>query len=219
MAPRGLINPDLSLERRMAAENKVTWVAGIDEAGRGALAGPVYAAAVMISGTGPDEGAEFIERLRGVRDSKLLTAVAREDLFDLITALVPAYGIGQAPVDWIDQHGIISATRQAIALALAQLKPAAEATLMDGPLRLATANLPQWPIVRGDQRSLSIAAASILAKVSRDRHMIELSRHHPDYGFERHKGYGTVEHRAALDRFGPCPEHRRSFAPLRKRLI
>ncbi len=113
----------------------------------------------------------------------------------------------------------MSATRQAVSIAIARLAPAADAFLVDGPLRLAAVNLPQRAIVRGDRQSLSIAAASILAKVSRDRYMIELGRRYPEYGFDRHKGYGTAEHLGALGRVGPCPEHRRSFAPLRKRLI
>ncbi len=205
----------------MAAKYGVVWVAGVDEAGRGALAGPVYAAAVIIPlrampSTSSDN---YVERLHGVRDSKLLTAAARDQLFDLITSYVPAYGIGQASAEWIDQHGIISATRQAIAQAISQLEPAAEAVLVDGPLRLAATNLPQRPVVRGDQQSLSIAAASILAKVSRDRYMTDLSERYPDYGFDRHKGYGTAEHLAALGRLGPCPEHRRSFSPLRASLF
>lgn len=221
MAISGPTTPDLSLERLMAAKYGVVRVAGVDEAGRGALAGPVYAAAVIIPlrATPSTSSDNYVERLHGVRDSKLLTAAARDQLFDLITSCVPAYGIGQASAEWIDQHGIISATRQAIAQAISQLEPAAEAVLVDGPLRLAATNLPQRPVVRGDQQSLSIAAASILAKVSRDRYMTDLSERYPDYGFDRHKGYGTAEHRMVLGRIGPCPEHRRSFAPLRQKLI
>lgn len=215
MAVPAATPPDLSLERLMAAEYSAAWVAGVDEAGRGALAGPVYAAAVII----PCDDDNYIERLRGVQDSKLLTAATRAQMFDLITDCVPVYAVGHASAEWIDQHGIISATRRAMTQAIRQLTPAAEAVLVDGPLRLAAVNMPQWPIVRGDRRSLSIAAASILAKVSRDRYMIELDRRFPEYGFNRHKGYGTAEHLMALGRLGPCPEHRRSFAPLRQRLV
>lgn len=219
MAIPGPASPDLSLERLMAAKYGIAWVTGVDEAGRGALAGPVYAAAVIIPiATEPDVKA-YTELLQGVRDSKLLTAAARDRLFDLITECVPAYGIGLASAEWIDQHGIISATRQAMTQAILQCDPSAEGVMVDGPHRLADVNLPQQPVVRGDRRSLSIAAASILAKVSRDRYMLELAGRFPDYGFQRHKGYGTAEHLAALGRVGPCPEHRRSFAPLRQKLV
>ncbi|MBP9501809.1 MAG: ribonuclease HII [Candidatus Promineofilum sp.] len=219
MAIPGPASPDLSLERLMAAQYGIMWVTGADEAGRGALAGPVVAAAVLIPIATERDVNAYSERLQGVRDSKLLTAAARDRLYDLIIECVPACGIGLATAEWIDQHGIISATRQAITQAIRQLVPPAEGVLVDGPHRLADVNLPQQPVVRGDRHSLSIAAASILAKVSRDRYMLELDRRFPDYGFQRHKGYGTAEHLAALGRVGPCPEHRRSFAPLREKLV
>jgi ribonuclease HII len=207
--------PDLSLERDMAAEYGVSWVAGIDEAGRGALAGPVFAAAVLF----PLEDASLLDVLNEVRDSKLLTASARERLFPIICECSPAYGIGSAPAAWIDQFGILSATRLSMNEAVNNLVPAAQAVLVDGPLRLVGGKLPQRPVIHGDRRSLSIAAASILAKVSRDRYMIDLGNRFPGYGFGRNKGYGTAEHLSALDRHGPCPEHRRSFAPLRAALF
>jgi ribonuclease HII len=207
--------PDLELERALAAESGVSWVAGVDEAGRGALAGPVFAAAVIL----PLEVHEILERLAGVRDSKLLTPGMREKLFPIICECAPGFGIGSASAEWIDRFGILPATRRAMTNAIRDLAPAAEAVLVDGPLRLFGMNLPQRPIVRGDQLSMSIAAASILAKVSRDRYMIALDERYPDYGFARHKGYGTAEHLAALGRLGPCPEHRRSFAPLRLALF
>jgi ribonuclease HII len=207
--------PDLTLERALAAEVGVGLVAGVDEAGRGALAGPVYAAAVLLPvGNGP-----YLELLQTVRDSKLLTPPARERLFPVICECALSYGVGSAPAEWIDAYGILSATRKAIAEALGNLAPAAQAVLVDGPLRLAGHSLPQLPVINGDQRSLSIAAASILAKVSRDRYMIALDAIYPEYGFKRHKGYGTAEHMAMLGRFGPCPEHRLSFAPLRTGLL
>jgi ribonuclease HII len=211
MPPAGEPIPDLTYERALAEAYGLTWVAGADEAGRGALAGPVFAAAVML----PLEGELFIARLRDVRDSKLLSPPTRERLFALICDCAPAFGIGSASAEWIDAHGILSATRRAIAVAIENLWPPAEAILVDGPLPLAPGDAPQWPIVRGDRQSLSIAAASIIAKVSRDRYMIALGERYPQYGFERHKGYGTVEHLLALGRLGPCPEHRLSFAPLR----
>jgi ribonuclease HII len=212
--PRSPI-PDLTIERLFAAELGVSWVAGVDEAGRGALAGPVFAAAVML----PLESDALGNILFEVRDSKLLTPSARESLYSVICDCSPAFSIGSATAEWIDRHGILPATRAAMTEAVAGLLPPAQAVLVDGPLRLVSSNLPQRPIVRGDRQSLSIAAASILAKVSRDRYMIQLGERYPEYGFGRHKGYGTAEHLAALGRLGPCPAHRRSFAPLRSSLF
>lgn len=199
----------------MAAELGISRVAGIDEAGRGALAGPVFAAAVLL----PLESEALYADLAEVRDSKLLAPHTREQLFVLIRMRALAYAIGSAPADVIDRHGILSATRLAATQAISGLVPAAEAALVDGPLRLVGGSLPQRPVVRGDRLSLSIAAASILAKVSRDRYMTILDGHFPEYGFARHKGYGTAEHLAALGRLGPIREHRHSFAPLRARLL
>ena len=205
--------PDLTFERAIAAKLGVSWVAGVDEAGRGALAGPVFAAAVMM----PFTDDWTLNQLSEVRDSKLLSAAARERLYDLIREEAIAYGVGSASAMQIDDTGIVPATRQAMAEAVAALSPPPQAVLVDGPWRLLPMhlNLPQWPIVRGDRLSLSIAAASILAKVSRDRYMAALGEQFPAYGFARHKGYGTAEHILVLGRLGPCPEHRRSFAPLR----
>lgn len=212
MARPGLLPaPDLSLERNFAAHYGVAFVAGVDEAGRGALAGPVYAAAVVL----PLDNDALTATLHEVRDSKLLPPPTRERLFDVICACILSYGIGSASAEEIDRFGILAATRIAMTAAVGALSPAAQAVLVDGPLRLVGGKLPQQPIIRGDRLSLSIAAASILAKVSRDRYMIALGERYPAYGFARHKGYGTAEHRAALGRLGPHPEHRRSFAPLR----
>lgn len=207
--------PDLTLERAWAAELGVSLVAGVDEAGRGALAGPVYAAAVLL----PVDDGPYLDLLQAVRDSKLLSPLIRERLFPIICDCALTFGVGSAAAEWVDAYGIMSATRKAIAEALGNLAPAAQAVLVDGPLRLASSNLPQLPVINGDQRSLSIAAASILAKVSRDQYMVALDTHYPEYGFKRHKGYGTAEHLAMLGRLGPCPEHRLSFAPLRAGLL
>ncbi len=201
----------MALEREWAAAVGATRIAGVDEAGRGALAGPVFAAAVIL----PLDDEALPGALSEVRDSKLLSAAARERLFPLICERALAIGIGYAPSELIDAQGILPATRLAMAEALRVLAPAAEAVLVDGPLRLAPAALLQRPVVRGDRYSLSIAAASILAKVSRDRYMAALGERFPAYGFGRHKGYGTAEHLRALGLLGPCAEHRRSFAPLR----
>jgi len=211
MAGAALGLPDMQLERALLQECGAGCVAGVDEAGRGALAGPVFAAAVVLPLDDPDLPAA----LRGVRDSKLLSAAARERLFPIICDRAVAFGIGQADAATIDRVNILTATRLAMAAAIHALTPAAAALLIDGPIRLAAVALPQRGVIGGDRLSLSIAAASILAKVSRDRHMITLDGQYPGYGFARHKGYGTAEHLAALAALGPCPEHRLSFAPLR----
>ena len=205
-----LVVPDFQLERALAAECGVGCVAGVDEAGRGALAGPVFAAAVAL----PLNDPMLVEALREVRDSKLLSAAVRERLLPLINQHAVATGIGQASAATIDRLGILPATRQAMGDAIRALSPSAAAVLIDGPIRLAAVALPQRAVIRGDQLSVSVAAASILAKVSRDRYMVALHEHFPDYGFARHKGYGTAEHRRVLAALGPCPEHRLTFAPV-----
>ncbi|MCW5864072.1 MAG: ribonuclease HII [Anaerolineae bacterium] len=211
MAGAAQVLPDLQLERALLKECGAGCVAGVDEAGRGALAGPVFAAAVVL----PLDDPHLPAALRDVRDSKLLSAAARERLFPIICDRAVAFGVGQADAATIDRVNILAATRLAMAAAIHALTPAAAALLIDGPIRLAAVALPQRGVIGGDRLSLSIAAASILAKVSRDRHMIALDARYPDYGFARHKGYGTAEHLAALAALGPCPEHRLSFAPLR----
>ncbi|MFO7661832.1 MAG: ribonuclease HII [Chloroflexota bacterium] len=207
-------SPDLSLEFESAAEFNISFVAGIDEAGRGALAGPVFAAAVILPLTAND----LRNILNKVTDSKLLLPATREQLFPIICDIAIAYGIGSATAEIIDANGIMAATRQAMTMAVEQLSPKPKALLIDGRIYLKNFNMPQRGIVHGDRRSLSIAAASILAKVSRDQYMARLDERYPGYGFGRHKGYGTVMHKEALAQNGPCPEHRLSFAPLRLRL-
>ena len=202
--------PDLSLERALAVENGAVRIAGVDEAGRGALAGPVFAAAVIL----PLDDTST-NNLREVRDSKLLSPIARERLFNIICESNTCYAIGSCSAEWIDEFGIMSATRQAMTEAVSRLPVAPNALLVDGPLRLIEGNIPQKPVVRGDRISLSIAAVFILAKVSRDRYMLALHEAYPEYNFNHHKGYGTAGHLAALGRHGPCDEHRRSFAPLK----
>jgi ribonuclease HII len=205
----------VDFENEVWQKTGTTAVAGLDEAGRGALAGPVVAGAVIL----PLQDAQRLRALIDVDDSKRLTPATRERLFDLITANVPAYGVGCVPASVIDQHGIIAATKQAMTEALNQLQTPAEHLLIDGRIRLARINLPQQSIIRGDSLSISIAAASILAKVTRDRLMIELDDLYPAYGFARHKGYGTAYHCQAISRHGPTPEHRLTFAPLRLTLV
>ena len=201
--------PTLEVEQGLWKEG-YRFVAGIDEAGRGAWAGPVVAAAVIL----PPGDAELAEHLAGVRDSKLLSARQRETLLESVLRCAVAWGVGMIPPAEIDQVGIVVATQRAMAQALQALSPKAEYLLIDH-LRLPEVELPQTSLPHGDGRILSIAAASILAKVSRDRIMIDLEARFPGYGFARHKGYGTQQHRQALSRLGPCISHRFSFQPLR----
>lgn len=193
-----------------------TRIAGLDEAGRGAWAGPVSAAAVILPLDQFDrvQGDRSLrERLAGVCDSKLCTPRQREALYDPICATALAWGVSLVPAVRIDEIGIVAATRQAMDEALAQLDPQPSALLIDY-LRLPAIHLPQRAIKKGDLKSLSIAAASIIAKVTRDHELIKLDAVYPGYGFAQHKGYGTPAHRAALERLGPSPIHRRSFAPI-----
>jgi ribonuclease HII len=187
-------------------------VAGLDEAGRGSWAGPVAAGAVVLP-LGHD-GLEHA--LDGVRDSKQLNPSERERLYNVIQAEALAVGVGMVPPDRIDELGIVPATREAMALAITQLnhEHPPDFLLIDF-LSLPQLDHPQKSIVHGDALSLSIAAASILAKVSRDRFMVELDGQYPGYGFASHKGYGTPQHRVALDRLGPSPIHRFSYVPVR----
>ncbi|PID85515.1 MAG: ribonuclease HII [Chloroflexi bacterium] len=202
----------LEFETAVLLQTNFAHLAGLDEAGRGALAGPVVAAAVILPLDKPDALAELHE----VNDSKQLTAKTREKLFSRITQHALAYGIGQEPPDVIDKIGIIPATKRAMITAVSQLTPPAQYLLIDGHIRLKNSPLPQQSIIRGDSKSLSIAAASILAKVTRDRIMVQLDARYLPYGFAQHKGYGTEQHRAAIKKHGPTPIHRYSFAPIRK---
>jgi ribonuclease HII len=178
-------------------------IAGVDEAGRGPLAGPVVAAAVVLDPANIPEG---------IADSKALDAKARRALYQAIldTAQV---GIGVAEVDRIDSDNILQASLWAMAQAVARLECDPRLVLIDGNKAPALACATRT-IVQGDARCLSIAAASIVAKVARDAMMAELARDYPDYGFDRHKGYGTPEHHAAIARLGVTPHHRRSFRPV-----
>jgi ribonuclease HII len=184
-------------------------IAGVDEAGRGPLAGPVVAAAVILNRK---------KIPKGLNDSKQLSADAREELFPRIMEAAIAVGIGDASVDEIDLVNIRQATHLAMARAVRALTPAAGFALVDGndapalPCRCDT-------IIDGDAKSVSIAAASVIAKVTRDRVMQALHAQHPHYGWLTNKGYGTEEHLAALLQHGPCPHHRRSFAPVAARYL
>lgn len=183
-------------------------VAGVDEVGRGAWAGPVVAAAVILP---PDSS--IAEALAGVRDSKLLPPAARVRLAALIYRHALAIGVGSAPAGHVDTHGLLPATALAMTEALAALDQAPTRILIDG-LPLRQLGQDHTAIVRGDACCLSIAAASVVAKVTRDRWMAGLDERRPGYGFAAHKGYGSGAHRAALCHLGPCREHRLSFAPV-----
>ena len=188
-------------------------LAGIDEAGRGPLAGPVVAAAVVLPVRWVGGG--LPESLQRLNDSKQLTEKIREELFAAIHAETEIhFGIGIIDAGVIDDINILQATHRAMTAALAQLSPPAAHALVDGR-PVPTLATPQTAIIKGDCKSFSIAAASILAKVTRDRLMREHHEQWPEYNFAQHKGYGTAGHQAALEQHGPCPIHRRSFAPVR----
>lgn len=205
----------LDIETAVFSQTSLPHIAGLDEAGRGALAGPVVAAAVIL----PLDNPAALAHLHEVNDSKQLTAKTRERLFALITEHALAYGIGQESAEVIDEIGIIAATKRCMITAVSQLHPPAQYLLIDGRIRLKNSPLPQQSIIRGDSLSLSIAAASILAKVTRDRIMVALDPYFMQYGFAQHKGYGTAQHMAALEKYGPTSSHRYSFAPIRQTLV
>lgn len=186
-------------------------VAGLDEAGRGSWAGPVVAAAVVL----PNENRGLSRQLSGVRDSKQLTPRAREFLYGKIHSVALAVGVGMVPQQGIDALGIVAATRLAMTRALDALGLLPQFLLIDA-LPLDYASLPHKSLVRGDNRCLSIASASIVAKVERDQLMRAMDEKYPGYGFARHKGYGTPQHRRALYRLGVTDIHRLSFRPMRE---
>jgi ribonuclease HII len=186
----------------VAWRDGVARVAGLDEAGRGPLAGPVVAAAVVIA---PDR------RIRHLADSKVLSAERREELFTVIRERAVAVGVGIVDQLTIDRINILEATRVAMRLALHDLGVVPELVITDF-VSLRDLPCPQKNLVDADARCATVAAASIVAKVTRDRIMAEADKQFPEYGFARHKGYGTPDHLAALDRYGPCVLHRRSFS-------
>jgi len=196
--------PDFGFESQLWEKGN-RFIAGVDEAGRGALAGPVSAGVLVLP---PDP--EIQRQLKGMHDSKKLTRVKREEFAGRIHELALAYGVGFASAGEIDRLGILQATRLAIQNALSQLGIEPDHLLVDF-ISLPECNIPQICIVKGDERSLSIAGASILAKVARDDLMQQLDRLYPEYGLAAHKGYGTHAHRAVLTRLGPSPVHRMSF--------
>jgi ribonuclease HII len=181
-------------------------VAGVDEAGRGPLAGPVVAGAVILDPADP---------IDGLRDSKRLTALRREALYEEIQEKALAWAVGYADVEEIDRINILQATMLAMRRAVAALQPAAEYALIDGN-RCPDLVCPAQAIVRGDSRVAAISAASIMAKVTRDREMLSLDASYPGYGLAQHKGYPSKAHILALETLGVTPIHRRSYAPVRR---
>jgi len=198
---------DRTLFERIGFEQGFQRIAGLDEAGRGPLAGPVVAAAVILP-------KDLV--LPGLRDSKKLTAVQRERFFDEINRRADAVGVGRVDPDVIDRINILKATHLAMTRALEQLTAPPDYLLIDA-LTLPGLPMPQKALIRGDDLSQTIAAASVIAKVTRDRLMLEYDRLFPEYHFGSHKGYGTAEHLRALERFGPCPIHRMTFRRVKPR--
>lgn len=186
---------------KVCREKGYKYIAGVDEAGRGPLAGPVFAAAVIL----PED--IYIE---GINDSKKLSEKKREELFDVICEKADAYCIAEVPENRIDEINILNATFEAMNKAVDGLKICPDYVLVDGN-RIAGMKIPHETVVKGDAKSISIAAASILAKVSRDRLMYKMAEKYPEYGFDKHKGYGTKAHCEAILKYGPCDIHRTTF--------
>ena len=193
--------PDFELEA-IAKAKGYTAVCGVDESGRGPLAGPVCAAAVILD---PDTD------IPGINDSKKLSEKKREVLFDVITENAVAYGIAFASVEEIEEYNILNATYLAMNRAIDMLEGRADFALIDGNRVPAGITVDCQTVVKGDAKSMSVAAASILAKVTRDRLLLEYDEKYPQYNFAKHKGYGTAEHTDAIRKYGPCEVHRPSF--------
>ena len=193
---------DLWIYEHAAQEQGFELICGVDEAGRGPLAGPVCAAAVILP---PDL------EIEGLNDSKKLTEKKRDALYDIITENAIAYGIAMATEQEIDEINILQATFLAMRRAVEQLSVRPSFVLVDGNREPDLGDLPLKTVVKGDSLSANIAAASILAKVTRDRYMVEMDARYPEYGFGVHKGYGTQKHYEALREYDACPIHRRSF--------
>ena len=204
--------PDLSFESELSQAG-LNFIAGVDEAGRGAWAGPVTAAAVIL----PLDLEGLAGILSGVRDSKQMSPAQREKWVEIVTGNAIAVSVGWAEYDEIDEIGIVPATRLAMKRAVQGLDHSVDHLLIDA-VKLSDVAIPQTSLIKGDARSLSIAAASVLAKVSRDRLMKMLDSDYPGYGFDRHKGYGTAAHQKALASLGVSAIHRKSYAPIKSLL-
>ncbi len=182
------------------------YIAGVDEAGRGPLAGPVVAASVIL---------DYRDIIPSINDSKVLSAKKREYLLGLIEANVHSIGIAIVDHTTIDEINILNASKRAMRIALDQLDPPPNMALIDA-VSLDDLDYPYYPIIKGDARSAAIAAASIVAKVTRDRLMMDYHKEYPSYRFDNHKGYPTQEHLRILRQIGPCPIHRRTYKPVRE---
>lgn len=193
---------------REVRSNGVAYIAGIDEVGRGPLAGPVVAAAVIL----PEDF-----RLLGLTDSKKVSKKSREEFFEIIYSKAISIGLGFVYAEEIDRINIYEATKLAMLKALSELTVHPEHLLIDA-MKLPT-QISQTSIIKGDSKSISIAASSIIAKETRDQYMEKLSKKYPHYGFDNHMGYGTKEHLLAIDKYGICDEHRKSFSPVRERCL
>jgi ribonuclease HII len=200
--------PHLQKETALRAQG-YCFIAGLDEAGRGAWAGPVVAAAVIL----PLQRSDLNEALAGLNDSKKLTRFERERFFELVHQVALAVSVGLAPAALVDEVNVVQATRYAMEQALSRLTLTPDYLLLDH-LKLPAINLPQDAFPKADSISLSVAAASVVAKVTRDRLMIQFNEEYPGYAFDRHKGYGTPAHRIALAEHGPCSLHRMTYRPV-----
>lgn len=205
---------DLAEEKKLFDQGYKV-IGALDEAGRGPLAGPVVAACILITPAFKIENS----LLDKVRDSKKLNSKKRQELYELIKDEFPLIGLGNSDHKTIDRINILQASFLAMKKAIGQLKQKPETVILDGSFLIPNISLKQKAIINGDSLVFSIAAASIIAKVERDRIMKKMHELYPEYGFDRHKGYGTKLHLENLRRFGPCPIHRRSFAPVKKYLI
>jgi ribonuclease HII len=198
--------PDLAFEKALW-KSGIHSIAGLDEAGRGALAGPVAVGAVIL----PAGANDLMGRLQGLRDSKLMTPLARKQMRPLIESCAVQWGVGLASAGEIDWLGIVAATRLAALRALERMGCLPEFLLTDFRLELPELDIPQAALVKGDQKCLSIAAASVLAKTARDAVLCDMEKQYPGYGLSTHKGYGTKMHRAAIRERGLSTEHRKTF--------
>ena len=208
-----MISSLCDFDKKQVLARGANFIVGIDEAGRGPLAGPVVACACLITPS-------IVQNFTDVNDSKKLSEAKREELFKrLTTGNGVIYGVGFATATEIDQLNILQATFLAMRRAAQKFLQIPDCcALIDGPYPVQGLSMKQYPVVDGDAKSLAIASASIIAKVTRDHYMEVLERLYPGYGFSSHKGYGTAKHLAALRKLGPCPEHRRTFGPVRKLL-
>ena len=193
---------DLKKEEKAFFDKGMKYIAGIDEAGRGPLAGPVVVAAVILDKN---------SMIEGVNDSKKVTENRREKLYDIIINEAISYGIGIIYQDEIDEINILEATKKGLTMAIKELKVKPELIMVDALTNIDTLGIPYKSIIKGDAKCYSISAASILAKVTRDRIMREWDKVYHEYGFINHKGYGTAKHIEAIKKYGPCPIHRKTF--------